>query len=80
MGRLMFQLGLDSRFNGHTDYWRRVNRQYEKISEELLEEEFQRVLGVIRQKYGLNSENGDKSTIQIVIDTTYRIGYQLRIL
>ena len=72
MGRLMFELGLDCRFDGHTKYWARVNSDYEKSSDELLEEEFQRVLSLIRVEYGLNSENGDKSSIEIIVDATYR--------
>ena len=71
MGRLTLELGLEGRFNGHTDYWKSVNRNYEKYSEELLEEEFQRVVQIIHTKYGLNSENGDKSSIDIIIDATY---------
>ena len=73
MGRLMFQLGLDCRFDGTTKYWAHVQSDYEKSSDELLEEEFQRVLNLTRMKYGLNSENGDKSSIDIIIDATYRI-------
>ena len=72
MGRLTLELGLEGRFNGRTDYWREVQRDYDKASESLLEEEFQRVLGIVRMKYGLNSENGDKSSIDIILDGTYR--------
>ena len=72
MGRLTLELGLEGRFNGRTDYWREVQRDYDKASESLLEEEFQNVLGIIRRKYGLNSENGDKSSIDIILDGTYR--------
>ena len=72
MGRLMFELGLDCRFDGHTKYWARVNSDYEESSDKLLEEEFQRVVNLIRVEYGLNSENGDKSSIEIIVDATYR--------
>ena len=72
MGRLTLELGLEGRFNGRTDYWNSVNRNYERYSDQLLEEEFQRLVQIIRTKYGLNSENGDKSSIDIIIDSTYR--------
>ena len=72
MSRLTLELGLEGRFNGHTDYWKSVNRNYQKYSDELLEAEFQNVVQIIHSKYGLNSENGDKSSIDIIIDSTYR--------
>ena len=50
MGRLAFELGLEGRFDGHTEYWQEVHRQYNKAQADLLEAEFQRVLKKIRIK------------------------------